>query len=860
MSETVKTAAQRGYGVGLCLLPVADDGTKQPALSTWKSYKTTRPTPDEMRAFNFALRRGLGMVAGSGSEYRECWDFDDADTFEAFVAAARATGLGAVVDRIRAGYEDATPGGGRRWIVAYPSTVTWSDCTLARRLGREGETKVKTLIELPTFAILAPSHGGTHPSGKAYTRVSGDVDTIASYTADERAALFSLARSFDEIPRQAAMMPKSPMNSPTVGTRPGDLYASRTTWAEILEPAGWQSVYMRGETTYWRRPGKAQGVSATTNHAGADLLYIFTSSTAFDAGTSYTKFGAYAVLHHDGDFSLAAAALTAAGRQPVGLLSHTSRDVSSFPSSIQQDAPRRGDVGDPADVTGPHDGEASHESMDSAVAAVGFVPLGRRDPRSGRIVLSPTRTLPTAEAYVREFHHHVEGRLLHAHAGLLLDWRDNRYVEIEETAIKCQLLLWLHQALRYVVRRSGETVLKDFDANPTTVRAALDSIRAYSYLPADVIPPVWLDRNPHPPALEVVPCRSLNVHVPTREILPATPALFTTNALDFDYDPAAAHPALWLDFLAQIWPDDQESVDLLQEWFGYCLIADTSQQKMLLLVGPRRSGKGTIGRILGRLVGPANVVGPTTSSLAMTFGLQPLIGKSLAIVSDARFSGENVSTVVERLLCISGEDALSVDRKFLGAITIKLPTRFVFLTNELPRLTDASTALAGRFLILQLTESFYGREDPALTTKLCSQLPGILNWALAGWERLAARGRFEQPGSVRDAVEELEDLGSPIKPFVRDCCAVMPGLRVPVDTLYATWEMWCKETGSKPGTRQAFGRDLKSAAHGVKRRRANPDGSAKDAFYEGIGITSETAEAVARFVLGRTRTMEPAHE
>src|SRR5207253_1165563 len=112
---------------------------------------------------------------------------------------------------------------------------------------------------------------------------------------------------------------------------------------------------------------------------------------------------------------------------------------------------------------------------------------------------------------------------------------------------------------------------------------------------------------------------------------------------------------------------------LLQEFMGYLLIADTSQQKMLLLVGPRRSGKGTIGRVITALVGPGNMVGPTCNSLAGTFGLQGLIGKSLAIVSDARFHGECVPILVERLLCITGEDTISVDRKFLPPVTLKLP-------------------------------------------------------------------------------------------------------------------------------------------------------------------------------------------
>ena len=197
-----------------------------------------------------------------------------------------------------------------------------------------------------------------------------------------------------------------------------------------------------------------------------------------------------------------------------------------------------------------------------------------------------------------------------------------------------------------------------------------------------------------------------NVHIPSGAVLSATPALFTTNTLEFDLDTQANPPEAWLSFLNQLWPSDQASISLLQEWFGHCLIADTSLQKMLLLVGPRRSGKGTLARILTRLVGRGNVVGPTTSSLAGPFGLQPLIGKSLAIVSDARFAGEHSGVVVERLLCISGEDTLTIDRKFLGAITIKLPTRFMFLTNELPRFTDAGPALAGRFLILELTRSF----------------------------------------------------------------------------------------------------------------------------------------------------------
>ena len=114
---TVDATVQCGYQAGLSLLPVVEDGSKRPDVSTWREFQTRRPTLDEIRAFAWAGRRGYGLVSGAGSGNRECWDFDDAAAFDAFVTAAKDCGLGDVVARIRAGYEDETPGGGRRWIV-----------------------------------------------------------------------------------------------------------------------------------------------------------------------------------------------------------------------------------------------------------------------------------------------------------------------------------------------------------------------------------------------------------------------------------------------------------------------------------------------------------------------------------------------------------------------------------------------------------------------------------------------------------------------------------------------------------------------------------------------------------------------
>jgi putative DNA primase/helicase len=85
---------------------------------------------------------------------------------------------------------------------------------------------------------------------------------------------------------------------------------------------------------------------------------------------------------------------------------------------------------------------------------------------------------------------------------------------------------------------------------------------------------------------------------------------------------------------------------------------------------PRRSGKGTIARVLTALLGRDSVVSPTLASLQTPFGLAPLIGKPLAIISDARLgSRSDQAAITERLLSISGEDGLTIDRKFMPSWT-----------------------------------------------------------------------------------------------------------------------------------------------------------------------------------------------
>ena len=125
--------------------------------------------------------------------------------------------------------------------------------------------------------------------------------------------LHALARTFTRAPERK-LAPSTPRKlAPEYDDRPGSDYNARASWDNVLVPHGWTLLYSRGEITYWRRPGKDDGQSATTNYAGSDLLYVFTSSTAFNPEHAYDKFGAFALLNHGGDISSAARELRAGG-------------------------------------------------------------------------------------------------------------------------------------------------------------------------------------------------------------------------------------------------------------------------------------------------------------------------------------------------------------------------------------------------------------------------------------------------------------------------------------------------------------------------------------------------------------------
>ena len=455
-----------------------------------------------------------------------------------------------------------------------------------------------------------------------------------------------------------------------------------------------------------------------------------------------------------------------------------------------------------------------------------------RATKKNAVIVNRKEPLEGAKAFTETRYTTPAGRTLHRHRGAFYAWDGQCYPEIEAEEVRAELYTFL----------SGATTPSGKACQPNTskINELVDALKAFANLPRAYQPPCWLAGGGGIPAHEILPCANGLLHLTKRVLLPPTPLFFSHNAVAFAYDPDALDPEAWLKFLDDLWEDDSASINTLQELFGYLLTPDTSQQKIFMLVGPKRSGKGTIGRVLKALLGEANVRAPALAGLGTNFGLAPLIGCLLAIIADARMGGRaDQRAIAERLLSISGEDAQTIDQKFRTSWTGTLAVRFLLLTNELPQISDASGALASRFIVLRLTESFYGREDTELTNRLLAELPAILNWSIDGWERLRARGYFNQPESAREAMQELEDLSSPIHAFLRERCIVGPAEEVEVRELFGAWKSWCADQGrDRAGTKQVFGRDLRAALPRIGSAQHRDDAERRR-FYQGVGLKNE---------------------
>jgi putative DNA primase/helicase len=394
---------------------------------------------------------------------------------------------------------------------------------------------------------------------------------------------------------------------------------------------------------------------------------------------------------------------------------------------------------------------------------------GRRDEKpepevaaAERLVLSKMSPDKTAELFIRRKCMDPDGvpvlRYVHDDAarGTFHCWDGKVWRKESEVLIGKRVTEFFGEAWT----RTEEGGWKRFQFKRDEVGQVLHFLSQRLVAPADMVAPAWLRPDgTFEAAGDWLVCTNGMVNVRTGETRAHTPELFTTNSVKWASDPEAMCPE-WLKFLGEVFPGDDETSGMVEEWLGYNMTSDVSFQKGMNFGGKSRSGKGTIIKVLMELVGDKAYTGQDLISFGRgDFSKEGLLGKKAIVFADerqkeARGTGKwydpgGVGPVAQSLLLkVTGADADEVKRKYMGPVTVQLPGKATILSNKVINYNDKT--LADRFMVAYFGRNFEeeGLIDHELFEKrLRPELSGIAVRALAGYQRLCRRGKFVQPKS-----------------------------------------------------------------------------------------------------------------
>lgn len=314
-------------------------------------------------------------------------------------------------------------------------------------------------------------------------------------------------------------------------------------------------------------------------------------------------------------------------------------------------------------------------------------------------------------------------------------------------------------------------------------------------------------------------------------LLPHTRDWFARAALPVQFDPAAPPPARWLEFLREVMEGDTDRVGLLQEVTGWCLDRESGVQAFVVAVGPGGNGKSVFFHVLRQLLGPANTAAVGLDQLsgrAHRFAAHELLGRLANLKADqGYFESEDESVLKE----LTGGDEVMFEAKGRQPVFAPNRAKLLFGCNQLPRFRDRSDGVWRRLVPVPFAWAVPpARRDPTMLApgRWAAELPGVLNWALAGLARLRARGRFELPAACGELAAQHRLDSNPARAFLAERYQPDPagGGFVPSAGLYQEYRKWCADSGyDHPLPAVPFGREVASqfpAARSCSRRVGFP--------------------------------------
>lgn len=305
-------------------------------------------------------------------------------------------------------------------------------------------------------------------------------------------------------------------------------------------------------------------------------------------------------------------------------------------------------------------------------------------------------------------------------------------------------------------------------------------------------------------ASNLIPFRNGVFDVRTNDFTEHSPDLLLTRQLPYDYDPSADCPKFrkFVDdvLLTKDGETCREWVQVMQEWFGYLLLADSSAQTAMVWLGKGANGKGVMAKVMEALVGRDQSIAVAVDQLKDPYHRADLFGKMLGVTGD--LDRADMKHAAGWFKAIVGGDTISA-RHPGGRVFHFVPTlRLAISCNDLPDTSDMSYGYFRRLLIIQFRlEVPDSQKVLDLPEQLIAELSGIFNWALEGLRRFEAAGRhFTRAAESDDVKAEYRAQQDPIAGFLLDCCdrSEDEGCWEWSESLYAAYRRWCFGQDIKP--------------------------------------------------------------
>ena len=338
-------------------------------------------------------------------------------------------------------------------------------------------------------------------------------------------------------------------------------------------------------------------------------------------------------------------------------------------------------------------------------------------------------------------------------------------------------------------------------AKPSNLTAAFKRLSEHPGLFKRVVP--WASS-------DLIVCRNGVLEVESRKFYPHGPQWFARRKIGVEYDPAAACPK-FRQFITSLFSDrraDRDGyINVVQAWMGSALAVShlsREERKALILVGPSRTGKTELSRVIRLLIGDP-IATPSVAEISERFGLSSLYEAAAWIRDDAINEGDDLDP--QRFKTIVTGEPIDIERKHKPAVPgveLKLPV--LLTTNGLPRSRDKSDAIFNRAIVLEMPNEISEQGAHTERAKLgvprgqslgswivAAEGPGILNWALDGLAGLLERGSYDLPDSVRNTIQRFKDDNNPVGEWARTAVVKSPHGRVSRGDIMCAYHGWQRE-------------------------------------------------------------------